>query len=69
MGSDTKILSLSIYRRKCNFKNFDGGHFDNGGPTYSPFQFGDGGIQFSYSYKFREQNKIGLIRSWGKGCT
>ena len=30
-------------------------------------QFGDGGIHFSYWDKSQEQNKIGLIRSWGGG--
>ena len=29
--------------------------------------FGDGGIHFSCSDKSQEQNKIGLIRSWGGG--
>ena len=35
--------------------------------TGSPSQFGNGGIHFSCSDKSQEQNKIGLIRSWGGG--
>ena len=58
MGLNTKILSLS-YMRKCNFTNFDSGHFENG---VRPF--GDGGIHFSCSDKSQKQNKIGSIHSW-----
>ena len=63
-SSSTKTWGLT---RKCNFTNFDGGHFENGVPEGSPSQFGDGGILFSCSDKSQEQNKISLVRSWGGG--